>query len=218
MISCILFDLDGVLADSEPGWNHIDAAFLKVYDVDYRGEHKDQVMGKSYRLAVEFYRERFGLKSEVEQLMLEREAIAHSFYKTEAPIFETVPAVLKALKEMNLKIGLVTGSVGEIVRPFLSRHKVEHFFDAVTTGEEVVHGKPHPDIYLRAAAKFGATANECLVIEDALAGIAAGKAAKMRVVAIPDARFMDLSLYPGEADYQLTSLEEVPSLVKQLNS
>ena len=217
MLSSILFDLDGVLADSEPSWNQVDAAFLKPYDIDYRGEHKDQVLGKSYRLAVEFYQQRFALPGEIEQLLAERETIAHSFYATQVPIFASVPDVLKALKEQNLKIGLATSSVGEIVIPFLRRHKIEQFFDAVTTGDEVVRGKPHPDIYLRAAEKVGATPDECLVIEDALAGIAAGKAAQMRVVAIPDARFMDLSLYPGEADYQLNSLAELPAFVQQLN-
>ena len=218
MISAILFDLDGVLADSEPCWNEIDAAFLRPYDVDYRGEHKDQVLGKSYTLAVEFYRQKFALRTEMEQLLLERETIARDFYATKIPIFEAAPRVLAELKAMGLKIGLATSSVRDLVLPFLRRHDIERFFDAVTTGEEVRHGKPNPDIYLRAGGKFGARPENCLVIEDALAGIAAGKAAGMPVVAIPDPRFMDLALYPGGADFQLGALEDVPALVQRLLS
>lgn len=218
MISSILFDLDGVLADSEPSWNQIDAAFLRAYNVDYQGQHKDQVLGKSFALAVEFYRQKFALRTEMEQLMLERETIARDFYATHIPIFASAPAVLGQLKERGFKLGLATSSVRDLVSPFLQRHDIERFFDAVTTGEEVTHGKPNPDIYLKAAQKVGAAPNDCLVIEDALSGIAAGKAAGMRVVAIPDARFMDLTLYPGGADYQLSALEEVPALVQRLAS
>ncbi len=218
MLTSILFDLDGVLADSEPSWNEIDAAFLRPYGVDYRGQHKDQVLGKSYRLAVEFYREQFALRTEMEQLLLERETIARDFYAVHIPIFPSVPGVLGALKKQGLKMGLATSSVSELVVPFLRRHDIERFFDAITTGEEVVRGKPNPDIYLKAAEKVGDSPEDCLVVEDALSGIAAGKAAGMRVVAIPDPRFMNLSLYPGGADFQLEQLEEVPALVKRLRN
>lgn len=216
MLTSILFDLDGVLADSEPSWTEIDTAFLKLYDIDYRGEHKHQVAGKSYPLAVEFYQQQYSLRTGIEQLLLERTALARDFYAKRIPIFDAAPAVLAALKEMGLKVGLATSSVRDIVLPFLRRHDIERYFDTITTGEEVERGKPHPDIYLRAAEKIGAAAQECLVVEDALAGIAAGKAAGMAVVAIPDARFMDMSLYPGGADYQLGALDEVPALVQRL--
>jgi HAD superfamily hydrolase (TIGR01509 family) len=174
------------------------------------------VLGKSYRLAVEFYQKRYELRTEIEQLMLEREAIARDFYATRIPIFETAPGVLAALKEMGLKVGLATSSVGDLVLPFLRRHDIDRYFDAVTTGEEVQRGKPNPDIYLKAADKVGDAPDNCLVVEDALSGIAAGKAAGMRVVAIPDERFMDLSLYPGGADFQLGALEDLPALVRKL--
>lgn len=218
MLSSVLFDLDGVLADSEPCWTEIDTAFLRLYDIDYRGEHKHQVAGKSYPLAVEFYQQQYSLRTGIEQLLLERTDIARDFYATRIPIFQAAPDVLAALREMGLMIGLATSSVHDIVLPFLRRHDIERCFDAITTGEEVQRGKPHPDIYLRTARKLAARPEDCLVVEDALAGIAAGKAAGMRVVAIPDARFMDLALYPGGADYQLAALEEVPPLVERLLS
>ena len=216
MLTAILFDLDGVLADSEPFWNEIDRAFLRLYGVDYRGEHKDQVLGKSYELAVEFYQQRYELRTGIEQLLLERTGIARDFYANQIPIYAAAPGVLATLKDMGFKIGLATSSVGDIVLPFLRRHDIERYFDAITTGEEVAWGKPHPNIYLRAAEKVGVPPENCLVVEDALAGIAAGKAAGMQVVAIPDPRFMDLSLYPGGADFQLASLDEVPPLVQRL--
>lgn len=216
MLSTIIFDLDGVLADSEPGWNEIDAAFLRPYGVEYKGEHKDKVLGTGYPVAVEFYRNQFGLSAPFEQLLREREAVAREFYALHIPIFESAPAVLTELRALDLKIAMATSSVRPFVLPFLARHDIKKYFDSITTGDEVERGKPNPDIYLRAAQKIGAAPDQCLIVEDALSGIAAGKAAQMRVVAIPDARFMDLARYPGGADYQLQSLEELPALVRKL--
>jgi HAD superfamily hydrolase (TIGR01509 family) len=115
---------------------------------------------------------------------------------------------------MNLHLAVATSSVSASARPFLARHGLTAFFETVVTGEEVARGKPHPDIYLRAAEKLGIPADACLVIEDALSGIAAAKAAKMRVAAIPDTRFVDPHDYKKEADYVLSSLKEVPSLIR----
>jgi beta-phosphoglucomutase-like phosphatase (HAD superfamily) len=123
---------------------------------------------------------------------------------------------LQELRQMKLHLAVATSSVSASARPFLARHGLTTFFEVVVTGEEVEHGKPHPDIYLRAAEKLGVTADACLVIEDALSGIAAAKAAKMRVAAIPDTRFVNPSDYKKEADYILSSLKEVPSLIRNV--
>ena len=117
---------------------------------------------------------------------------------------------------MNLRLAIATSSVGASARPFLERHGVRAFFDVVVTGEEVERGKPFPDLYLRASEKLGEAANACLVIEDALSGVAAAKTAGMRVAAIPDARFVDQSDYKKEADYVLGSLSEIPPLVRSV--
>jgi beta-phosphoglucomutase-like phosphatase (HAD superfamily) len=98
-------------------------------------------------------------------------------------------------------------------RPFLDRHELTTFFEVILTGEEIERGKPAPDIYVRAAEKLGVTTDACLVIEDALAGVDAAKAAKMRVAAIPDRRFIDPREYEKEADYLLASLSEIPALI-----
>ena len=98
---------------------------------------------------------------------------------------------------------------------FLDRHQLTAFFEVIITGDEIERGKPAPDIYLRTAEKLGVTANTCLVIEDSLSGIAAAKAAKMRVAAIPDRRFVDPREYEKEADYLLNDLSEIPALVRR---
>jgi len=217
-IQAVLFDLDGVIADSEPMWNEIDGTLLAEHGVTYGGEHKEHVVGKSFTLALQFYKDTFNLRQEIEELALRRTAIAADFYAERIPIFADAPIVLRELRERNLKLGLATSSVGTIVQPFLRRHGLTHFFHGIVTGEEVEKGKPHPDIYWRAAAKVGVAPEACLVVEDALAGIAAGNSAGMTVVAIPDPRFGDVAVFEGKAAYILSRLSELPDLLTAQNS
>jgi HAD superfamily hydrolase (TIGR01509 family) len=213
----VIFDLDGVLADSEPWWNEIDAKLLAEYGVTYRGEYHRDVLGVSYGLAVEFYKKAFGLSVPNDEMMRRRGEIAADFFANRIDVFSSTRPVLQELRQMNLKLAVATSSVSASARPFLVRHGLAAFFEVVVTGEEVEHGKPHPDIYLRAAEKLGIAADACLVIEDALSGIAAAKAAKMRVAAIPDTRFVDPRDYKKEADYLLGSLSEIPPLIRRVN-
>lgn len=210
----VIFDLDGVLADSEPWWNQIDAKLLAEYGVNYRGEYHRNVLGVSYRLAVEFYRNAFHISAPVEELMRRRGEIATEFFANRVGLFPPVKATLEQLCKMNLRLAVATSSVGASARPFLERTGIKAFFDVIVTGDEVQRGKPHPDIYLCVAEKLHVASDICLVIEDALSGVAAAKAANMRVAAIPDTRFVDRRQYEQEADYVLGSLSEIPALIR----
>jgi HAD superfamily hydrolase (TIGR01509 family) len=214
----VIFDLDGVLADSEPWWNEIDAKLLAEHGTTYRGQYHRNVLGVSYRIACEFYKKKFGLSASVEELMQRRGEIATEYFANRIGLFPAVKPVLQELRQMNLRLAVATSSVSASARPFLARHKLTDFFDVVVTGEEVERGKPAPDIYLRAAEKLGVPADGCLVIEDALSGVAAAKAAKMRVVAIPDRRFVDPHDYEKQADYVLNDLGELPSLIRKMSA
>ena len=216
MLSAVIFDLDGVLADSEPWWSQIDARLLAEYGVTYRGEHHQNVVGVSYRLAVEFYKKAFGLSVPTEEMMRRRGEIATEFFANRVGLFPNVKEVLEELRLMKLHLAVATSSVSASARPFLDRHQLTRFFEVIVTGEEVEHGKPAPDIYLCAVEHLGIPADGCLVVEDALPGVAAAKAAKMRVAAIPDTRFVDPREYERKADYVLNSLKELPALIRQI--
>jgi mannitol-1-/sugar-/sorbitol-6-/2-deoxyglucose-6-phosphatase len=212
----VIFDLDGILADSEPWWNQIDAKLLAEHGVTYGGEYHRDVLGVSYRLAVEFYKKTYGLSVPTKEMMRRRGEIATEFFANRIDLFPSTKQVLQELRQMNppVRLGLATSSVSASARPFLDRHKLTPFFEVIVTGEEVERGKPHPDIYLHAAEKLNVAADACLVIEDSLSGIAAAKAANMRVAAIPDTRFVDPRDYEKEADYALGSLKEIPPLIR----
>jgi len=216
--SAVIFDLDGVLADSEPWWNQIDAKLLAEHGVSYRGEYHRNVLGVSYRLAVEFYRNAFHISASIEELMRRRGEIATDFFANRVGLFPSVKTTLEQLREMNLHLAVATSSVSASARPFLDRTGIRSLFGVVVTGDEVQRGKPHPDIYLRTAKRLGSSPEECLVIEDALAGVSAAKAANMRVAAIPDTRFVDPREYEMKADYVLGSLSEIPALIRRISA
>ena len=220
-LRAVIFDLDGVLADSEPWWNKIDAKLLAEYGVDYHGEYHREVLGVSYRLAVEFYETKFGISVPTEELVKRRGEIATEFFANRVGLFPNAKRVLEELRkirppgsDMKLRLALATSSVSTSARPFLDRHHLTRFFDVVVTGDEIERGKPEPDIYLSTAEKLGLRPNECLVVEDSLSGIAAAKAAKMRVAAIPDRRFVDPREYKKKADFLLNDLADIPALVR----
>src|SRR6476660_400944 len=217
-VYAVIFDLDGVLADSEPWWNQIDAKLLAEYGVSYRGEYHRNVLGVSYRLAVQFYKNAFHISASVEELMRRRGEIATDLFANRVNLFPSAKMTLEQLREMKLPLAVATSSVSASARPLLDRTGIRSLFSVVVTGDEVQQGKPNPDIYLRAAKKLGISPEACLVIEDSLAGIAAGKAANMRVAAMPDRRFVDPREYEGEADYLLGSLSEIAAVIHRVNA
>lgn len=217
-INSVIFDMDGVLADSETLWNDIDAAMLAEHGVTYAGEHKHHVLGKSFSLSLQFYKDQFNLEPGIEHLTERRIAIATDYYASRIEMFPDAPHVLQTLRERGLRIGMATSSVSTLALAFLERHKLRQFFDTVVGGEEVEHGKPNPDIYLRAAEKLEAQPAQCLVVEDALAGVQAGKSAGMTVAAIPDPEFADARDYEGKADFILARLGEVLGVLDELQS
>ncbi len=158
----VTFDLDGVLADSEPWWNQIDAKLLAEHGVSYRGEYHRNVLGVSYRLAVEFYKNVFHISGSVEELMRRRGDIATDFFANRVGLFPSAKTTLEQLRGMKLHLTVATSSVSASARPFLERTGITSFFDVIVTGDEVQQGKPHPDIYLRTAKKLGIAPEACL--------------------------------------------------------
>lgn len=219
MLQALLFDCDGIIADSETHWNAIDREHLAAYGVpDYDGHLKPQIIGTSFPTAISFYREHFGIAAPLDEMMEHRTDVAAHFYANEIPIYPGTVETLRECRALNLKMAVATSSVGQLIRPFLQRHNIEQFFDFIVTGEQVENGKPHPDIYLVAAAGVQTAPENCLVIEDALAGLQSGNAAGARTVALPDPRWHDVAAFAGKADFQIQELSELVPLVKRLLS
>lgn len=217
-LQAVIFDLDGVIADSEGWWDDIDNDLLAAHGGENGPQHKPHVLGMSYQIALQYYKDTFNIDKTIPELLQQRQEIASVYYQQHILPFIDVASVLREISESGLHIGLATSSVGLLVRPFLQQHQITDYFQAVITGEEIENGKPAPDIYLTVARKLGVAPANCLVVEDSLPGVQSGKSAGMAVAAIPDARFVDAARYVGKADYLLSRLGELTTLVRELRA
>ncbi len=183
----VIFDMDGVLIDSEPLWK---IAMQKVFDsIGCQLTKKDfqQTVGLRIDEVIEYWYgvapwERYSVKEVETQIMSEMVRLIHENGKPLPGVLETIAF----LKNRGIKIGLATSSFTVMIEAVLNTLDLNDQFDFTHSAENEHYGKPHPAVYLTVANTLGVKPTQCLVIEDSLTGIIAGKAARMTVVAIPE--------------------------------
>lgn len=185
-IKAVIFDLDGTLVDSMWMWKDIDIEFLERYHIELPTDLQSAIEGMSFSETAAYFKNRFELPLEVEEIKAIWNEMAQEKYRNEVPLKEGVLEFLQFLKKNQIKTGIATSNSKHLVHLVLERHGILECFDAVHTSCEVKQGKPAPDIYLLVASKLGVQPEECLVFEDITQGILAGKRANMRVCAVED--------------------------------
>ena len=183
-VQAIIFDMDGVIVDSE---SRHERAFLEVVREIGYGDRLDlrfaDYIGRSDQvLWLDFVAGHKPSQSVAELLAMKRQRVVE-LIRREQPLFAGLPELLEKLAARYV-LGLASGSEREVVEEVLGIKRLGRFFSAVVTDSEVKHGKPAPDIFLRAAALLNVTPQACCVIEDSKPGVAAGLAAGMKVIAI----------------------------------
>ena len=188
----MLFDLDGTLVDSMWMWEAIDIEFLGAYGYECPDDIQRAIEGMSFSETAVYFKERFDLPLSLEEIKAVWTRMSIDKYRHEVPLKPGVLEFLKYCKANGIRTGIGTSNGSEIVDAVLTSLKVKEYFDAVVTACEVAHGKPEPDIYLEVAKRLGVQPENCLVFEDIPAGIMAGKAAGMPVIAMEDDFSADL--------------------------
>ena len=168
----MLFDLDGTLVDSMWMWEAIDIEFLGDYGYECPDDIQRAIEGMSFSETAVYFKERFDLPLSLDEIKAVWVKMSIDKYRHEVPLKPGVLEFLKYCREKGIRTGIGTSNGSEIVDAVLTSLNVKEYFDVVVTACEVAHGKPEPDI--------------CLVFEDIPAGIMAGKAAGMPVIAVED--------------------------------
>jgi sugar-phosphatase len=183
----VIFDMDGVLIDSEPLWK---IAMQEVFDsIGCALTKKDfqQTVGLRIDEVISYWfaHSPWGnaTPKEVEEQIIQKMIIL--IQKNGQPL-EGVVETLTFLKKNTIKIGLGTSSYLVLIETVLNTLNIAHFFDATHSAETESHGKPHPAVYLSVAKSLNVKPRNCLVIEDSFTGFIAGKAAGMNVCVIPE--------------------------------
>jgi len=207
----VIFDMDGVLVDSEPFGFEALRRVMARYGLPYREEENAEFLGRTTLDSCHTLRERHGLAESAETLadwyvegMLEQIA--------QGPIpMVGVPDVLKTIRAAGYRMALASSAEVRVIDANLTALGLRPLFDAVVSGTEVAHGKPAPDVFLAAAERLGVRPAACLVVEDSRNGLLAAKAAGMRCAVVPCAhtRHQDFD----ECDHRLAALPELLTLL-----
>lgn len=205
-----IFDMDGLLVDSEPYWKSVQLAVFDALGVDVRpllGHGLTAGMGVGEVVA--FCRDLVGWTGPEDWEVAGR--IVDGVVASIEAGATLKPAALEALDVMashGLVLALASGSGMAVIDAVLDRFDLRERFVFVASGLDDVLGKPHPAVFLRTAAALGVDPTECVVLEDSLNGCIAAKAARMRVIAVPEAHNLADPRY-AIADLELSSLEEL---------
>jgi HAD superfamily hydrolase (TIGR01509 family) len=189
----VIFDLDGVLLDSEQRWNEAKEALVREAGGTWRDDAPRVMMGMSSPEWAAYMRDDLGVQRDLDAISRDVVARMHASYEAGLPL---LPGALEAVRALGERwpLGLASSSNREIIDAFLDAAGVRDAFGATLSSEEVPRGKPSPDVYLAVADALGVAAARCVAIEDSANGLRAAAAAGMPVIAVPNPH------YPPEDD------------------
>ncbi len=199
-MKAVIFDMDGVLVDSEPLYISMNQKFFRELGADISMEEHQAFVGISAVAMWSFIREKFALSATVEELVhREKELKFQLLQESNLQAIEGTPELLAVLRDSGVPLALGTSSLRKNADLILGTIGLLPYFDVRTTGEEIKRGKPNPDVFLLAAEKMNRAPQECIVVEDSANGVKAAKAAGMICIAFrnPNSGYQDISA----ADY-----------------
>ena len=205
MTEAVVFDLDGVLLDSEQVWDDAREQLARERGGRWHPQAQRDMMGMSSNEWSRYMHETVGLSEPPDEINREVVERLSAIYRDHLP---TLPGAKEAVERLAARwpLGLASSSNRELIDLALELLGVKHLFAATVSSEEVGRGKPAPDVYLEAARRLGVDPARTTAVEDSHNGILAAKTAGMRVVAIPNSHFPPDEAALAEADVVLDSL------------
>lgn len=199
MIKAVIFDMDGVIAETEPVHDKADKATLLKYGVRLSDEELHRYTGTTAKFMFKELIEKYRLNTTVEKIFREKEKILFELLEEDTQPTKGVIELLHKLKEIGIRLAIASSAHMRLIEYVLQRLEITHLFDATVGAEDVEHSKPNPKIFLIAAKRLNVSPDECLVVEDAKVGVEAAKSAGMKCLGYinPSSGNQDLS----EADF-----------------
>ena len=208
MIEAVVFDLDGVIVDSEHVWDAAREALARERGGRWHEKAQQDMMGMSSVEWSRYMHDVIGLEEPPEEISAEVVRRLEATYREELPLIDGADEAVARLAR-RWPLGVASSSNRPIIDLVLDLSGLNRFFRATVSYEEVQRGKPSPDVYLEAARRLGSEPKETAAIEDSRNGILSARAAGMRVIAIPNRRFPPGEEALAEADVVLRSISEL---------
>jgi HAD superfamily hydrolase (TIGR01509 family) len=215
-IAAVIFDLDGLLVDSEAVWDEVRKQFTEENGGRWQEGAQRDMMGMSSVEWSRYVHDRLGVQMEPEQISA---AVADRVADTYRERLPLLPGAVEAVRALAAEwpLGLASSSNRHVIDLVLDLAGIAGAFAATVSSEEVGAGKPAPDVYLETAKKMSVEPVDCAAIEDSTNGIRSAHAAGMAVIAVPNRDFPPLPEALALAEAELDSLEQLtPARVREL--
>lgn len=202
----VIFDMDGVLIDSEPWWNVALRNGFRMVDLEMSDEMCEETMGARLNEVIDYRI----LKHDIDPKfapILEEKIIDEMIYfvTNKAAILPGVIEGIERLNEAGYRLAIASSSPHRLIEAVLMKLGCREFFEGIYSAQDDELGKPHPGVYIRAARSLNTLPENCVVIEDSINGMIAAKAAKMPVIVVPDPKMAADPAW-SLANYKLNSL------------
>ena len=217
MIEAVVFDLDGVLVDSEHVWDGVREELARERGGRWHDRAQADMMGMSSTEWSRYMHDVIGLSESPEEINAEVVRRMEARYAEHLPLIEGATEAVARLAG-SFRLALASSSNRTIIDAVLARAELAELFDVTVSSEEVARGKPAPDVFLEAARRLGVEPERCAAIEDSGNGIRAAHAAGMRLIAIPNRRYPPPVEALALADVILESLTELTSATVDLRA
>jgi HAD superfamily hydrolase (TIGR01509 family) len=216
VISAVIFDLDGVLIESEGVWNEARRAVTLEHGGRWSDDARRAMMGMSSTEWSRYMHDQLGVDLPASEISSAVVARLQESYRRTLPL---LPGAREAVERLAARwpLGLASSANREIIELVLDLAELRSRFAATVSSEEVAHGKPAPDVYLEAARRLDLAPTACAAIEDSTNGLRAAAAAEMTVIAVPNRQFPPSEDALALAQAVLGSLTELqPDLIEEL--
>jgi len=214
-LNTVIFDMDGLLIDSEPYWQIAGMETLRAYNVTLAPEQYHHTTGLRTPEWLDYWFGYYGIpKDNIRQAVQDLHENVFEKIRANAEALPGVEHIFQFFKQRGFRIGLATSSPLSLVDIVTKKLNIGHYLDATSSAEHLPFGKPHPQVYMDCAAALGVHPLECLCFEDSFNGMIAAKAARMRCVVIPVADQHTLPKW-GAADLKLPSLADFDDIQLQ---
>jgi sugar-phosphatase len=215
-VKAVIFDMDGVLIDSEPLWRKSMIIGFNGLGVTFTEDDCRKTTGMRFKEVVQIWLDHFKI-THITPPQLEDKVLRllTQLILEEGKAIDGVLEIYKFCREKNLKVGLATSSSARLVEAVLKKLQLENSFDAVVSAEKMTYGKPHPEVFLVCATLLDVKPYECVIIEDSLNGVIAAKAAQAKVFAVPDAEHRHMKEF-AVANWKCENMHEVLRHFKEM--
>lgn len=209
MIHAAIFDMDGLLIDSEPLWRKAEIACFKKVGIQLTEDDCRKTMGYRLNEVVDYWFARQPWEN-YSKAQLEEDILNQviDLIRVEGKSMPGVQHALELFAEMDFKISLASSSAMRLIDAVLKSLQLEDRFQVVRSAQHETYGKPHPQVFISTAEALGVSPENCVVLEDSFHGIIAGKAAKMKVIAVPESGVKIEKRFHA-ADKIITSLNDL---------